>query len=95
MSAVEPPKMNPMLVTELLGFQPQLLLDELMSAVNETIYESTARVEDYLNQWIDEKEQAGEEVEHLKKELEYVCFLSLFLTSGANIVFPPSGDGWY
>jgi Mis12 protein len=63
---------HPMLATELLGFQPQLLLDELMSAVNETIYESTARVEEYLNQWIDEKENAGEDVEPLKRELEHV-----------------------
>lgn len=77
MSTHEPPKAHPMLATELLGFQPQLLLDELMSAVNETIYESTARVEEYLNQWIDEKEQAGEDIEPLKKELEYVCLVSM------------------
>jgi kinetochore protein Mis12/MTW1 len=68
---------NPMLATELLGFQPQLLLDELMSAVNETIYESTARVEEYLNQWIDEKEKAGENVEPLKRELEHVRLISM------------------
>lgn len=63
---------NAMLVTELLGYHPQLLLDELMSSVNETVYESTSRVEEFLNNWIDEKERKGEDVEHLRKELDQV-----------------------
>lgn len=63
---------NAMLVTEILGYHPQLLLDELMSSVNETIYESAARVEEFLNNWVDEKEQKGEDVEHLRKELDQV-----------------------
>ena len=61
-----------MLVTELLGYQPQLLLDELMSCVNETIYEAVAHVENFLNKWIDEKEEAGEDVEKMRQEVDYV-----------------------
>lgn len=72
MSIQEQPKTHPMLATELLGYQPQLLLDELMSSVNETIYECVARVEDYLNNWIDDKENKGEDVRHLRKELDQV-----------------------
>jgi hypothetical protein len=76
----EQPRTNPMLATELLGYQPQLLLDELMSSVNETIYECVARVEDYLNDWIDEKRKAGEDVEQLNKEVDHVSHV-LFLVN--------------
>jgi hypothetical protein len=72
MSTSQEAKAHPMLATELLGYQPQLLLDELMSSVNETIYESIARVEEFLNNWIDEKEKAGEDVEHLRKDMDQV-----------------------
>jgi kinetochore protein Mis12/MTW1 len=75
---------NAKLVTEILGYHPQLLLDELMSSVNETIYESISSVEEFLNKWIDGKEEKGENVEHLRKELDQVSpasssFLNAFL----------------
>lgn len=81
--SAEQPKTNPMLATELLGYHPQLLLDELMSSVNETIYECVARVEDFLNNWIDEKRKAGEDVEHLNKEVDHVS-PALFLVKMAR-----------
>lgn len=64
---------HPMLATELLGYQPQLLLDELMNSLNETVYESVARVEEFLEAWIQEKEDAGyKDVEALRTELDQV-----------------------
>ncbi|KAG8826703.1 hypothetical protein FRC17_008142 [Serendipita sp. 399] len=81
-------KENTLLVTELLGYHPQLLLDELMCSMNDTIYDGTARVEEFLNNWIDEREEAGEDVEPLRKELEHgMLALQTLLESSGDLAF--------
>ncbi|KAG8777544.1 hypothetical protein FRC20_004132 [Serendipita sp. 405] len=81
-------KENTLLVTELLGYHPQLLLDELMASMNETMYDGTARVEEFLNNWIEEREEAGEDVEPLRKEVEYgMLALQTLLESYGDLAF--------
>ena len=63
---------DPMLVTEILGVHPQLLLDDIINGANETIYESVDSLEDFLRGWIEEKEKAGAEGDELRKELDQV-----------------------
>jgi len=61
-----------MLVTEILGVHPQLLLDDIINGANETIYESVDSLEDFLRGWIEEKESAGVNGDELRKELDQV-----------------------
>jgi hypothetical protein len=63
---------DPMLVTEILGVHPQLLLDDIINGANETIYESVDSLEDFLRDWIEEKESAGVDGDELRKELDQV-----------------------
>lgn len=61
-----------MLVTEILGVHPQLLLDDIINGANETIYESVDSLEDFLRGWIEEKEGAGADGDELRKEVDQV-----------------------
>jgi len=63
---------DPMLVTEILGVHPQLLLDDIINGANETIYESVDSLEDFLRGWVEEKEKAGADGDELRKELDQV-----------------------
>jgi hypothetical protein len=63
---------DPMLVTEMLGVHPQLLLDDIINGANETIYESVDSLEDFLRGWVKEKEEAGADADELRKELDQV-----------------------
>ena len=63
---------DPMLVTEILGVHPQLLLDDIINGANETIYDSVDSLEDFLRGWIDEKEKAGADGDELRKQLDQV-----------------------
>lgn len=63
---------DPMLVTEILGVHPQLLLDDIINGANETIYESVDSLEDFLRGWIEEKEGAGADGDELRKEVDQV-----------------------
>lgn len=59
-----------------------------MSCVNETIYEAVAHVENFLNKWIDEKEEAGEDVEKLRQEVDYgMLALQTLLENYADLAF--------
>lgn len=61
-----------MLVTEILGVHPQLLLDDIINGANETIYESVDSLEDFLRGWIEEKEQTGADGDELRREMDQV-----------------------
>jgi len=63
---------DPMLVTEILGVHPQLLLDDIINGANETIYESVDSLEEFLRGWVEEKEKAGADGDELRKELDQV-----------------------
>jgi hypothetical protein len=63
---------DPMLVTEILGVHPQLLLDDIINGANETIYESVDSLEEFLRGWIAEKEKAGADGDELCRELDQV-----------------------
>lgn len=63
---------DPMLVTEILGVHPQLLLDDIINGANDTIYESVDTLEDFLRGWIEGKEKAGADGDELRKEIDQV-----------------------
>jgi len=69
---------DPMLVTEILGVHPQLLLDDIINGANETIYESVDSLEDFLRGWIAEKEKTGGDGDELRKELDQVSGMPKF-----------------
>ncbi|KAG8811530.1 hypothetical protein FRC18_003426 [Serendipita sp. 400] len=59
-----------------------------MASMNETMYDGTARVEEFLNNWIEEREEAGEDVEPLRKEVEYgMLALQTLLESYGDLAF--------
>lgn len=63
---------DPMLVTEILGVHPQLLLDYIINGANESIYESVDSLEDFLRGWIEGKEKDGADGDELRKEMAQV-----------------------
>ncbi|KAJ4476636.1 Mis12-domain-containing protein [Lentinula aciculospora] len=68
MSNVPPP----LLLPEVLGFSPQLLLDDIINAVNNTIVEGVNAMEDFLRQWADrraEEEKDWDSTEELEQGL--------------------------
>ncbi|KAJ3764325.1 Mis12-domain-containing protein [Lentinula raphanica] len=62
----------PLLLPEALGFSPQLLLDDIIDAVNNTIVEGVVAVEDFLRQWAErrsEEEKDWDGTEELEQGL--------------------------
>ncbi|KAJ3736859.1 Mis12-domain-containing protein [Lentinula guzmanii] len=62
----------PLLLPEALGFSPQLLLDDIINAVNNTIVEGVNAMEDFLRQWADrraEEERDWDSTEELEQGL--------------------------
>ncbi|KIK71376.1 hypothetical protein GYMLUDRAFT_33529 [Collybiopsis luxurians FD-317 M1] len=47
----------PLLLPEALGFSPQLLLDDIINTVNDTIVEGVNGMEDFLQQWADRRSE--------------------------------------
>ncbi|KAH7880349.1 Mis12 protein-domain-containing protein [Lentinula edodes] len=63
---------TPLLLPEALGFSPQLLLDDIINAVNNTIVEGVNAMEDFLRQWADrrsEEEKDWDSTEELEQGL--------------------------
>ncbi|KAI0033246.1 Mis12 protein-domain-containing protein [Vararia minispora EC-137] len=59
MTTTPPPAPN-ILVNELLGFSPQLLLDDIINIANDAIGKAVAAMENQLNRWADERSGAKE-----------------------------------
>jgi kinetochore protein Mis12/MTW1 len=65
------------LLPEILGFHPQLLLDDIINAANEPIYQCTEFVSAFMVGWATERERSKEDQEDVSKEIEQVCGLLL------------------
>lgn len=65
------------LLTEILGFPPQHLLDDLIVAANEPVYQCTDLVSNFMSAWAGERAENGdytqEQQENLANEIEEVC----------------------
>ena len=47
------------LLPEVLGFSPQLLLDDIISEANQSIYFCTDALEKILDEWMKQRKEAG------------------------------------
>ena len=66
------------LLPEILGFHPQLLLDDIINAANEPIYQCTEFVSAFMVGWATErKQQSKKDQEDVSKEIEQVNSLLL------------------
>ena len=66
------------LLPEILGFHPQLLLDDIINAANEPIYQCTEFVSAFMVGWASERKQRNTtDQEDVSKEIEQVdsCIL--------------------
>jgi hypothetical protein len=75
MSSTEP--VSSTLLPEILGFHPQLLLDDIINAANEPIYQCTEFVSAFMVGWASERKQkpetsSKEDQEEISKEIEQV-----------------------
>ena len=76
MSSAEP--VSSTLLPEILGFHPQLLLDDIINASNEPIYQCTEFVSAFMVGWATERRHHNkEDHEDVSKEIEQVCTLIL------------------
>ena len=55
-----PSTVPPLLITEALGFSPQLLLDDIINIANAAVTDGVNGLEGFLQQWV-EKRSAGKE----------------------------------
>ncbi|GJJ14128.1 hypothetical protein Clacol_008385 [Clathrus columnatus] len=78
------------LLPEILGFHPQRLLDDLINAANEPIYQCTDHVLNFMSAWAKERAEniSKEEQEDLAREIEegLVAFQTL-LESHVDLAF--------
>lgn len=63
------------LLPEILGFHPQLLLDDIINAANEPIYQCTEFVSAFMVGWATERNERNKE--DVSKEIEQVSDLIL------------------
>jgi kinetochore protein Mis12/MTW1 len=60
---------NPALLTEILQFHPQLLLDDVVNVAYETLYHAVEALEVFLNRWAEERHDAAtKEVESVRTQ---------------------------
>ena len=60
------------LLPEILGFHPQLLLDDIINAANEPIYQCTEFVSAFMVGWATERNHRSKDQEEVSKEIEQV-----------------------
>lgn len=82
----------PLLLPEVLGFVPQLLLDDIINIANNAVSDGVDGMEEFLQQWADGRvERPGEDRDRSKNEVEQglVAFQTLleFHTDGAFDIF--------
>lgn len=68
---------NGSLLSEILGFHPQLFLDNVANAANEQIYQCTDEVSTLMSEWAQERAKSSnssqQQQEDLAIEVEEVC----------------------
>lgn len=82
------------LLPEILGFHPQLLLDDIINAANEPIYQCTDFVSEFMVNWAQEraKKSSRKEQDEITSEIEDVsltyilCSTRLTRCPGSNAV---------
>ncbi|KAF8470368.1 Mis12 protein-domain-containing protein [Gautieria morchelliformis] len=77
------------LLPEILGFHPQLLLDDIINAANDPIYQCTEFLSEFMVRWATERKQSSKkDQEDVSKEIEQglVAFQTL-LESHVDLAF--------
>ncbi|KAF9270579.1 Mis12-domain-containing protein [Marasmius fiardii PR-910] len=71
-----PSTVPPLLITEALGFSPQLLLDDIINIANAAVTDGVNGLEGFLQQWV-EKRSAGKDYNNQEIEQGLVAFQTL------------------
>ena len=73
------------LLPELLGFMPQIVLDDIINYANETSYQGVDAAEEFIRRWLDDREarlgvdpELRREIDSVKRSRRVILLLNHF-----------------